>query len=72
MVMTFLKLFNVYYYVGDKSHQFNGTTGIEQFVKKWNIGEGYTRIINSEYKFIFEAYEPYGVLQSLGLVLNMQ
>ena len=33
---------------------------IEQFIKKWNMGEGCTRIINDEGKVVFEIYDPYG------------
>ncbi|MGC6421648.1 MAG: hypothetical protein ACON47_10690 [Flavobacteriaceae bacterium] len=33
---------------------------IEQFIKKWNMGEGCTRIINDEGKVVFEMYDPYG------------
>ena len=33
---------------------------ISQFVKKWNMGEGCTRIINDEGKVIFEIYDPHG------------
>ena len=33
---------------------------IDQFIKKWNMGEGCTRIINNEGKVIFEIYDPSG------------
>jgi hypothetical protein len=33
---------------------------ISEFLKKWKIGEGRTRIINDEGKVIFEIYDPYG------------